>query len=249
MSKKECGSLLLVVVLAAPFVLLNGQVRTLEVAPSAITGTTVSNTYTAVQPSSTINPMTCNYQKCPNGCAYTPAGIACVEQVHAYTCSIGWAVDTNGNCVQIATSTPSSTSITLNGYYHYGYIPSGEQVFWLVSDSGQKCRLIFVGGLGSPNLPNGSPLPDGSHITVTGTLTTPSASTGYDADIAVSSSGGICYLSSSSGEISPCLHGTCDPSRGIYCPTTAQTATATSRILDALARFWNWLCCLFGYCS
>jgi len=144
------------------------------------------------------------------------------------------------------------SSITVNGYYHHSYIPSGTQIFWLVTDSGQKYQLIFA-GLGTPNLTNGPSLPDGSHITVTGTLTTPSASMDYDGDIAVSSSGGICYLTSSSGEISPCLYGTCDPSRGIYCPTSAQTATASSYTWtttwsQAWTNFWNWLRCLLRHC-
>lgn len=145
----------------------------------------------------------------------------------------------------------SSSPITIDGYYHFSYIPSGAQVFWLVADSGQNYRLIFAGGR-SPNLPSGSPLPDVSHVTVSGMLTVPSAINGYDGDIVVSPSAGICYLTSSSGQISPCLHGTCDPSRGIYCPTPTQTTTSSYAWMTTWSqtwtRLWNWLRCLLGYC-
>jgi hypothetical protein len=85
---------------------------------TVVTSTTViTNTYTVVQPSSTINPTTCNLQECPSGCIYTPEGAVCATQVQTYTCSLGWAINTNGSCVQIASETTLTNTAISTGTY------------------------------------------------------------------------------------------------------------------------------------
>lgn len=127
MSKKNSSSrLLIVAVLVAVIIIgvlllkaegstpeLAGEMPPALVTVTSATTTTVYNNYSVIQPSSMINPMTCDLQKCPNGCAYTPGGVVCVEQVHTYTCPVGWAIDTNGNCVQIAGGTTVTNTYTV----------------------------------------------------------------------------------------------------------------------------------------